>query len=153
MKKRKASSPMMVKGRQSKKLIRSGPDEDGVKIGLQSVAKAEEFFVATTETYSAIQLKAESAFQLLKLGMRDFGFVRDTSFSYVEDFYELEMGFTQHQKVNLLMAELPHITCSARSQVTLHSRCVLQKKIDDAVKVMSGEVAPQVHGHVRFVPI
>lgn len=66
----------------------------------------------------APQLKAESTFQGLAVAMRECPFVHDTSSSELENLQELDTSSALHQNVAVVLADLPHGTCSTRGRVS-----------------------------------
>lgn len=76
----------------------------------------QDFTDATKTFFGSLQLEAESALLLVKVAMREYCFMENTSFSEVKDLHDLKMGSALHQNVNLVLADPPHSTRSTPGQ-------------------------------------
>lgn len=83
----------------------SSPDEKRTKIEVANAAKVEDSTDAGSEVSGALWLENVSAFQVLKLAIREHFFPRNTSLNELENLHKLEMDFPLHQKANLVLAE------------------------------------------------
>lgn len=90
------------------------PDEQEVKMKVQSRAKLKDVTDVTPAVSGAVQLKSKSTFQLLDLTIIEYGSVKDTSSDTLERLHELERGSALDQNVNLMAVEHPQSTRSAR---------------------------------------
>lgn len=91
-KKRKASSSVVTSGRQSRKAMRDGESEAGVAAWLGSLGKTGEVIGAKPAESGTLRLEAQFAFQVLKLSMEAYCFVRDARSSELGDPHGLETG-------------------------------------------------------------
>lgn len=113
VRKRKPSSSTMVIGRQSKKTTRKSYDE-GAKIAAESAEKLVDFIHVTMAASSGLKLEAESAFQMSKVAMKEYCFVKDTCSNELGDLHKLKTGFALHRIVSLVLPEplVQHSQCA-----------------------------------------
>lgn len=72
---------MMTIGSQDKMLTKTSFDEDKVKFAAESVAKIKNVSNATSAAFGALHLEAQLDFQVLKIALKEYCFVKDTPFN------------------------------------------------------------------------
>lgn len=113
---------------------------------MQALAKLKDVTDETSAVASALQPSAGFAFQVFKVAMGDSFFVKDASFTEMEDLRELETGSTLYRTRNLVHS---HSLCKTRSG---HGRVIsldvvpVRKDIKEAVGTKSSEVVSGAHG-------
>lgn len=118
VKKRKPSSSMITIGSQSKNVTRTSPDEELIKIEVESLKTGVDVKRATLAISGARQAEVESAFQVLEPAMREYSFVKDTSFKEPKDLQEPATGAALHGNANLMLADPSYHTSSAPGQAS-----------------------------------
>lgn len=78
-------------------------DEEDVKAGAKGVAKAEDVIVAIPAVFGALQPEFKSAFQVVRIAVTEYHFLKDTPFIELKIVHDLEMVFGLHQNVNLVL--------------------------------------------------
>lgn len=84
-----------------------------MKDAVESVARMKDVTDMTPAASSPLHSEAESAFQVLKVALREYRLVKDTSFSELEELHELEAGSALHKMINLVLADTLYNSCSA----------------------------------------
>lgn len=135
-------------GLHSRKVTRTSPDKEGAKVEVESSARLENVSDATTAVFGALQLKAESGFQVLEIAVSKCCFAKDSTFIELEDLEELESRAALHLNVNLVLADFPYNTCSARGRANFPHIASCKKDIEDAVHFKSNVMTPGAQGHI-----
>lgn len=74
--------------------------------------------------------------------------IRDTAFHDIENNYELESVFNLTEKVNLVLAILPYITCRARGHSSSAHGLLPKRDMKGAVSLGGKIMAFGAHGHM-----
>lgn len=70
-----------------------------MKAAAVSVVKVEDVIEVTPAASDALKPEAGSAPQALKVVLREYCFVKDTSFNELEDLHKLQTGSAVHQSI------------------------------------------------------
>lgn len=110
--------------------------------------RVEEVVDAAPAVSGALPLKVKSAFQVVRVPLREYSFVKillvmtwRTCLSWRRD------SALQHN-LNLVVSSSPYNNCSARSQVSLAHDVFCKEKIRVAVSSMSNMKDSEARGHV-----
>lgn len=82
------------------------------------------------------------------VAVREYRIVRYTSFNEWEGLREAGTDFALHQNANLLNANRPHSTRSARDLKSSVLDVLSKEDIEDALRFMSSIIASAAHGHI-----
>lgn len=138
--KRELSSLMMTAGCQSKKMAIAN-SEERVRAAAESVAKVEDFDDVTTAALGALQPYALSAFQLSKVAMQVYCFMKISSLNKLEYLHKLGRGSALHQNEILVLADLSHSTRKARGQPVSAHAVFCKENIANTVRFVSNVMA------------
>lgn len=116
-----------------------------MKIPAESAANVENVIGVTPPASGALQPEVELAFQMFKVAIREYCFIKETSFSELEDLHELEKSSSQHQSVNLVLTDPGSSTCSARGHASSAHNVSWEEDINDAVWLTSFVMAAGAH--------
>lgn len=89
-----------------------------MKAGLESLAEMDDICEAAPAVSDEIQRKAESSFETVKLAIREYRFVKDSSFSEPEVLHELEPGSGLFRDLDLVLADPLHSPSGAWGQAS-----------------------------------
>lgn len=108
-----------------------------MKVAAKSAAKAADVIEVALAASSALRPKADSAFRILKIDMREYCFVKSINANALEDLDEPDTSSAMHQNVNLMLADPPSSTRKARGQASSTHDVLCKKIIEDAERFMS----------------
>lgn len=102
----------------------------------------------TSRTSNSVEREARPKVKVLSSAMNKDRFFQDISFSDLKDEYKLKTGSVFSEKVNLLLANPPRITRSARGPSNSAHEMFSKKIMKESVRVSGSLVATGAHGHI-----
>lgn len=139
---------MMTIGYCSQKVTRASSDRQELNIGMKSLTKLESVMDVTRAGSTALQMEADSIFQVLNAVTREYRLGKDTSLNELEGLRELKTGSAVHQKINLVLAKPPNNRRGPKNQFSCAHEVFYEQKVENAVKFMSSTMTPGAHGHI-----
>lgn len=130
------------------KTLKTTSFDEGVRAASEIVAKRDDVIGVPPAASNAPQPEAKSAFKVLKIAIREYCFLRYTSFNEAEKLRELEMGSALHCNVNLVLAEPLYSIRSARGQAGSSYDVFCKEKIENPLWFMSNVMAPRAQDHI-----
>lgn len=101
VKKRKPSSGTMKSRRQSKRVTRKSSEDEGVRVGMDTLPQLKALIWVTPAVSGDLPLEGESAFHVLGVALREHCFVKERFFTKLEGLHQLKRGSAVHQNVKL----------------------------------------------------
>lgn len=133
---------------QGEKVTITSCSEVKVNFGEESLGMLVDVTHATPVVFRALQLKAESAFEVLSVAMRDYHISKNTYINEREDPHELQIGSALHQNVNLILADSPYSTPSAQGQASSAHIFFCKRDMENTVGGMSNVIVSGSQGHM-----
>lgn len=99
------SSSMMTTRHQTGRVRRGGNTKAGVGAELGPSAKTDNVIDATPLDLEVLPLEAVSSFEVLKVAVKAYCFVRDAAFSELKNLHELETGCALSEMMNMVIAD------------------------------------------------
>lgn len=137
---------MMTTGRESKKATRTSDEGEEMKIEAESVAKMEDMNDATMAASGTLQAEASFTFQVLKIAVKKYCFVKRSLSKVMEDLHEPETGLALLQKVSLVLADFQYSTRSAQGQTSFALDVFFKKDVKHKVRFLGNLVSRGAHG-------
>lgn len=129
-------------------MTRDSPDEERVKVRMESEVKLEIVTDATRAVSGALHPKAESASKSLKIGTSEYCFVKQTSVNKFEDLHGLRTGFVFFHNMNLVLGSLPYFTCGARAQTSSADDAFYREVVASELRFVGRLVASGAHERI-----
>lgn len=136
----------MTIGPQSRKVMRVGENKAAVWAGLDPPAKAENVTDATPVSSVALQSRAVSIYQVLKVATKEYCFVRYEVPNELEDLHEMLTGCALYGKVSMVLANPLYSTREARDYASSTRDVLPKSNIENTVSFLSRVMASEAHG-------
>lgn len=127
--KRKDLYSVIATARWRRKVMRNSLYKEGVRTRVESFAGVRAITDGTSAVPGPLQPKADCAFQMLVIAVREYYFVKDTALSAPEDLRKLKRRSALRQFVNLRPFHPPYSTRRVRGQDSSAHNVISQESI------------------------